>query len=615
MQILSGLANGQVLQRLSKRRGANATLTGSSSNGPITATISDANGSLAGWDQRKVGQAAKGKFSISLANIPVGGPFTLELKVAGENAVRVEEFFVGDVWLLAGQSNMEGVGDMDGAAESHPLIRAFSMRREWALAKDRLHVMAESPDHCHNNGLQCTPEESRQFRQTAAKGVGVGIFFAREMLQRSGIPQGLLCTAHGGTTMTQWSPTDKQNMYVSMLDSWKATGQPVAGLLWYQGESDASPVDAPLYTKRMKALVAASRRDLRQRGLPWVIVQLARVFGLRSHEDTLAWNAVQEEQRLLPKVVPHLETVAAIDLELDDCIHIGSKDFPLLAQRMARAADRLVYGAKEKRPPQLEKIGSPVSSAGATTLDVHFTDVVGGLKSHGEAQGFALVNPEGHEQRFIYKTTLHGSFVRLHIQLDTLAGLRLSYGHGVTPSCSIRDGRGFSLPVFGPLTIGVDRAYLPFVRNWKVSKVVRNPAALGDLDYAATQVPAKKKTYGTDGFANERANWQGKAGQAYFHSQIDLSEPMKLDFLMGYDGPFRLWLDGQPFFANLNGTNPCFADESRQTAKLAAGVHDITVAMDLNSGAAWGFFLRFERVDLSPAKIRSGNYAKPTYLK
>jgi sialate O-acetylesterase len=119
---------------------------------------------------------------------------------------------------------------------------------------------------------------------------------------------------------------------------------------------------------------------------------------------------------------------------------------------------------------------------------------------------------------------------------------------------------------------------------------------------------------GPDGFVNENQRWQGRSGQVFFASTISLPEPMRLEFLMGYDGPFALWVDGRRFFLNENGTNPAVPDSSRKPASLSAGRHEIRVAMDINSGAAWGFFLRFRRLDLSRKQIASRDYPQPDYL-
>jgi sialate O-acetylesterase len=618
VKIKQGLSEGQVLQRIG-RRGATARVTGEcAESGPVTATIRSARGALKGWARRRVGAAKAGAFTAELAGIPEGGPYRAELR-CGRALVRVRQFFVGDVWLMAGQSNMEGVGNMTDPAKPHPLIRAFSMRREWRLATDPLHVLGESPDVCHSGARQLTVEQGEAIRKNAKKGVGVGVFFAREMMERSGVPQGLIATAHGGTSMAQWDPALKEqggdSQYGSMLLSMRATGQPVAGVLWYQGESDSDGPPLEVYTEKMRELVAAVRRDLRQPGLPWLMVQLATVYGSWGGPG---WNRMQEQQRLLPGKIKNLEVVAAVDLPLDDNIHIGAAGYPALASRLARAADRLVYGNRREEPmPRLKKIIPPHPKKAPGRIDVVFDHVPGGLRAAGAARGFALVDSEGREVPSIFKTTLHGNIARLHIQQGLLLpwGTRLVYGLGRMPVCTITDGRGCSLPVFGAREFLEPNAFSPFCTTWRVGAVVAEPAAsLGELDCPDPEAHgAVTRVYNMDGFINEHARWQKASGHGYFSAKLTLPEPMKLEFLLGYDGPFRMWMDGQPFYTDVGGINPCIADEFSKTATVAAGTHTLTVAMDLNRGASWGFFLRLCRRDLSAAEIRKGGFARPAY--
>jgi hypothetical protein len=617
MNILSGLTNGQVLQRLGSR-GATTILCGTSTeDGPVRATLSQANAALKGWKRRPVGKVVRGKFSVMLSSIPVGGPYRLRLE-AGRQQADIKSFFVGDVWIMAGQSNMEGVGRMTGAAKPHPLIRAFSMRRDWRLAQDPLHLLAESPDACHA-GAQCSAKAGEESRRNAVKGVGVGLFFAREMLERSGgVPQGLICTAHGGTSMQQWSPDRKhlggQSLYASMLTSVRASGQPVAGLLWYQGESDANPADAALYTRRMKKLVATSRRDLRQPRLPWMTVQLGRRF--TDPASPVAWNSIQEQQRLLPEKIKYFETVPAIDLPMDDQIHVGAAGFPRLALRMASVADRLVYGNKhETRLPQLRSVRL-LDTPPFFAVEVAFDFVRGGLHAGGEPSGFKFVSLDGTPLDLIYATELKGNTAKLHVIRKPIGDVTLFYGHGFAPTCNISDARGFSLPVFGPHSIGNTKplALMPFVTQWELTEIVPASKKLDQVPLAEVKsLGTTVKSYPKEGFVNEHDVWASKTGQAFFHSRLHLSEPMRLEFLMGYDGPFRLWLDGQPFFKNMKGINPCFPDESGKTASLIAGTHDLHVGMDLNDGRAWGFFLRMARKDVTAKQIRTGEYVKPIY--
>lgn len=626
-RVFCGLAEGQVLQRLGSK-GASATLLGTCSKpGPLTVSIFSKNGALKGWKNRPVGHAAKGGFNIRLTGIPAGGPYRLELRGPGV-AVRVREFFVGDVWLLAGQSNAQGCGNTSGAPRPHPWIRSFSMRREWMRAEEPLHLLQESPDFCHNGGKQCPPEASKKMRSTLGKGVGPGLWFAREMLIRSGVPQGLICTAHGGTSMTQWKPVrmleGKTTLYGSLLDSVQATGQPMAGVLWYQGESDANAEAILQYAARMRELVGALRKELRQPRLPWFTVQIARFFGDHSTSQEADWNRIQELQRLLPRTIKNLAVVAAIDLPLDDSIHLSADGHSRLATRLAREADRLAYGnRREKGPPQPVSISSPKIVKSAPPLcnpvvEVLFKNVVGGLRSVGEPSGFALINPDGRDRHAVFKTTLHGNTVRLHLDSPNQEA-RLCYGMGTTPICNITDGRGHALPVFGPQALGKPKVWLPFVKQWKVTSPVPSTEPLDrvllpDVDALGAEI----RTYGAnefnlEGFINEHPRWAGHYGHGWFSASLELPDPMRLEFLMGYDGPFRLWLDGKPFFTNMNGINPCFPDESSKVATLPAGTHALQVGMDINHGAAWGFFLRFARLDLCLAQIKSGLYSKPVY--
>lgn len=531
MKILNGLAEGQVLQRLGSK-GASVEISGAClESGPLTITLASKKGALKGWKNRALGRAANGKFTVRLAHIPAGGPYRLELR-CNKAAARIREFFAGDVWLLAGQSNMQGIGNMSGALSPDPLIRSFSMRREWMRAVEPLHLPAESPDSCHNGALQCTAEESKKLRRTLGKGVCPGLFFAHEMLRRSGVPQGLICTAHGGTSMTQWSPVRAMNgqtsFYGSLMDSVEATGQPVAGILWYQGESDANAKDVPLYTGRMQKLAAALRKDLRQPGLPWLTVQIARVFGTRLPADEMAWNQIQELQRLLPRAIKKLAVVAAIDLPMDDDIHLSATGHARLSARLAREADRLVYGnRREKEPPRLRSV-SPLKMAknvpqfSSHVVEVTFANAVGGLRAAGEPNGFAVVDRQGRDLRAIYKTTLHGSIARLHVRATNAADAMLCYGLGTTPICNITDDRGHALPVFGPQPLGRLHAWLPFVKQWKVTPPIQSAKALERIavpDMGALGAVVRtygENEFGLEGFVNERPRWGGITDIAIF---------------------------------------------------------------------------------------------------
>lgn len=94
-------------------------------------------------------------------------------------------------------------------------------------------------------------------------------------------------------------------------------------------------------------------------------------------------------------------------------------------------------------------------------------------------------------------------------------------------------------------------------------------------------------------------------------SEVSLSEPMRLNLRLGYDGPIKVWVDDRPVYCDPNGINPAIPDQEIVPLRLRRGRYRLAVVMDLNGGRAWGFFLRFDRPGVSPVRIARGNYAVP----
>ena len=607
--------------------------------GSVRVSITHKGKSLAAWRNRAIGQAISRRqanandgrlmtsllcaFSTSLKGIPVGGPYDITFSV-GNDSVTVKRVSVGDVWLLAGQSNMQGCGNMNEAPAPHPKVHAMYMDDHWDVAREPIHFLADSPDPVHYEavGKEPLPKTHRdQMRWAALKGVGPGIFFGREMARRSGgVPQGLLCTAHGGTSMEQWDPAKKsmggRSLYGSMLRTWRKTGQPVAAILWYQGESDCNGQAAPLYTRRMKRFVSVLRRDFQQPGLPFLLVQIGKVFG--SGYDPKAWNSIQDQQLKLKKQIRDYDVVSTIDLPLDDTIHVGSKGYERLGRRLARLADRMVYGNREELPaPELASISTqPTAETRGICqfpLDLTFKNVVGGLQAPGLPSGFTLVDANHDDQGPVYKITLkkNRAILETNATGDT-EHLHLMYGWGTAPYANITDSRDMAIPVFQQPITEPTLALSPYIDQWLVSRIQNGAIPVHE------QPPPKPsrrleltRMVAAHSFVDQHLVWAGKQGQCYFFSKISLNKPMKLNVRLGYDGPIKLWIDDKTVFADPNGTNPAIADKIIVPVNLGRGTHRLSVAMDLHGGLAWGFFLRFNRRDITKAQLAGGGFTLP----
>ncbi len=475
MKISKGLFKGQVLQR--NRSGfADAMISGeSSSPGDIQIRIFESSKILRDTNGETVGSSDGKTFTARITDIPSGGPFSVELRITrGSKIIKttaVDDIYVGDVWFLAGQSNMEGLGNLVNASTPHPMVRAFYMRDEWDIAKDKLHFLPEAVDRVHNNYGTGPDRPSKasleKVRNRIVKGASLAVAFGKEMYKRTKVPQGLVACAHGGTSMAQWSPSLQNkggdSFYGAMMRRYKKLAQPIAGILWYQGESDANPDAASMYTNKMTELVDAARSDMNIPLLPWFMVQIGCHA---SQESPVSWNNIQEQERNLPDVITELDVVPSIDLELDDGIHIGADGQKTLGKRMARVADKMIHRApgskKSIRLKEIKIVPTPFCNIGAQcmSVEVSYSNVAGTLISDGRPAGFALLDHNGNNMRGIYKTTLKGSSVLLHTNMPRhqIELLSLSYGHGRQPICNITDKEDMSLPVMQSVMIDPDHA-------------------------------------------------------------------------------------------------------------------------------------------------------------
>lgn len=372
--------------------------------------------------------------------LPVGGPY----EVGGAQNV-----LVGDLWVLAGQSNMEGVGDLVDVETPHPLVHSFQSREQWAPAEEPLHWLNESPRPIHHIiwGLPM-PETIAPRDPARTKGAGLGLAFAKTRVEQTGVPIGLVPAAHGGTSMQQWDPARKSqgghSLYGATLERVHAVGGKVAGILWYQGESDANPSDAALYEARMTELVQSFRADLGRPELPFYYVQLGGFVTDPDPGLVSGWNSVRETQRTWQTSLPNIGMVSAVDCGLDDGIHIDTPGLKALGKRLAAVA-------MGRPAPNLASVSFDPTNG---WLRVSFANVQGSLQAAGRPSGFTLRDAAGNELPLIYKIALDGSDALLKITDSArLPGASLWYGWGLAPYCNVTDSTGAAVPAFGPLSL------------------------------------------------------------------------------------------------------------------------------------------------------------------
>ena len=372
--------------------------------------------------------------------LPTGGPYEVG---AAKNVL------VGDLWILAGQSNMEGSANLVDVETPHPLVHSFQSREEWMPAEEPLHWLGESPHEVHHAIWGMTKPETIPPRDpNRSKGAGLGLTFAKEMVAANGVPIGLIPAAHGGTSMQQWDPALRdlggESLYGAAVARFRVTGGKVAGILWYQGETDANPGDAAAYSRRMTTLVQSFRADFGESELPFYLVQLGGFVTDPAQDMLTGWNGVRETQRTFPETLANVGVVSAIDLGLDDGIHIDTEGLKTLGKRLAAVAQGAPAPALKSAAFEAEK----------GWLRVSFDHVTGGLRAAGRPTGFSLRDADGRELPLIFKVVLDGSDALLKItEPNLLRRANLWYGWGLAPYVNLTDATGAAVPAFGPVRI------------------------------------------------------------------------------------------------------------------------------------------------------------------
>ncbi|WP_225591134.1 sialate O-acetylesterase [Pseudoxanthomonas sp. PXM03] len=140
--------------------------------------------------------ATDGRWEVTLPARAAGGPYDLVVN-AGAGAQTVRDVQVGDVWLCAGQSNMELPvwraldASSEIASSAHPRIRLFTVPQAGAVAPQSrfqgdAHWQVASPDSVRDFSAAC-------------------FYFARELQKTVDVPMGLIQAAWGGSRIEAWT--------------------------------------------------------------------------------------------------------------------------------------------------------------------------------------------------------------------------------------------------------------------------------------------------------------------------------------------------------------------------------------------------------------------------
>jgi len=278
------------------------------------------------------------QWSHSFDKIPAGGLYRLETRLSVEGAAPewgshgdiVHHLGVGDLWIIAGQSNAAGYGR--GPVNDPPQLGVHILRNDetWDLAA---HPLNDTTQSTHPNIENANPGHSPYLR------------FAKDLFDALGFPIGLIQTSLGGSPLAAWNPVENPDapLFHNLIHCFNLAGGKVKGMVWYQGESDCGIDPAQSYGDRFDDFIRHLRDNLDHPDLPVITAQLNRYTDRLDEIGHRGWSVVREAQRRAEKI-GNVAVVSTLDLPISDLIHTSSPGNITLGERKAKAALGMVYG-------------------------------------------------------------------------------------------------------------------------------------------------------------------------------------------------------------------------------------------------------------------------------
>ncbi len=352
---------------------------------------------------KKTTANADGRWRVDLDPMPASiSSRVLKVECDGK-ILTCEDVLVGEVWLCAGQSNMQfGLshaedGEAEVAKADDPLLRLLRIEN---------HVVERGEDAV-GAWAGCTPESAEKFS-------AVGYYYGLKLRAELGMPVGLISSAWGATTIESWTPIEvirdgeafastrerdrirereqprMMSEYEAKVAQWKqdrdaaeAAGKklpqpprmPVAlrpqsqsgslydsmiypivpfamrGAVWYQGESNVGGADR--YQPMLMKMIEAWRSAWGQQQYYYGIVQLPNYRPVAIDPGDSEWATLREAQRLAARSLP--DTGLAVTIDLGDAENGHPQNKRDVGERLARwALDEVYEGPKVGHGPVLE---------------------------------------------------------------------------------------------------------------------------------------------------------------------------------------------------------------------------------------------------------------------
>ena len=355
------------------------------------------------WNSRRYSATAdkEGQWSVKVATGNAGGPYSIT--ISDGQTVTINNILIGDVWICAGQSNMEMpvIGFW-----GQPVNNAFeTIINSGADRKVRFATIERQTANLPEK--DCTTAWHVASPMTTPSFSAVSYFFARELSQIVDIPIGVISSSWGSARMEAFMTREvaepvtgrelldrlERNDAIQTRPAYLYNGMiaPITrftarGFVWCQGA--ANRFEWRQYASLTRAMVEFWRKEWGGDNMPFYIIQLSpHHFGKPQNTELPLTVTAQLEAA---KITPLTYLVPASDIYNETAAHQPEKD--IIGRRTAHIALVKTYGMDI--PLSVDPIVSDSIGFEGNKAMVRFANAWYGLYSSAEIEGFELAGED-----------------------------------------------------------------------------------------------------------------------------------------------------------------------------------------------------------------------------
>ncbi len=322
-----------------------------------------------------------GHWSVVLPPLATGTGYKMTV-TDGTTNLNFTDIMAGELWIASGQSNMEfTLGQSIGGKEtiancSDPLLRIYDMKpiartnaEKWS---DEVIKKIDHNEHYLPTTWQAiSPQNAGNFS-------AVAYYFAKQLRDSlDNVPVGVICNAVGGSNTESWVDINTLEMGMpEILIKWQSNdylqpwcqerakqnigdnrplgrhpyepsylysagmrqfeGISIAGVIWYQGESNAHNIE--VHEGLFKLLTQSWRRAFNNENLPFYFVQLCGM-------NRPSWPQFRDSQRRLADSIHDVHMTVITDVA--DSLDVHPRNKRPVGERLGRQALKYSYGHTE----------------------------------------------------------------------------------------------------------------------------------------------------------------------------------------------------------------------------------------------------------------------------